>query len=213
LEVDNCAGLPVRRVEKIPAWNAFSDALPRVPRLQELHQPTSVRGNLHILDLLQSHLHGMYHFLTIKSFQSLLPLRVPIFALIDPLRYKPFLVLEAVSLLATWLLLIYGTSLWHMQLMQICFGAILNTIPHHFFHFPCPGIASSADVAYYSYLYAVVSKKHYRRTTSYIRTASMLGKFLAYSLGQLLISTELGDYLLLNQALQPDSPMPNPSLH
>jgi thiamine transporter 2/3 len=54
-------------------------------------------------------------------------------------------------------------------------------------------------VAYFSYLYAIVKKKHYKRITSYIRTASILGKFLAYTLGQVLISTEFGDYLLLNQ--------------
>ncbi|CAK5014239.1 unnamed protein product [Meloidogyne enterolobii] len=69
-----------------------------------------------------------------------------------------------------------------MQLMQICFG-----------------IATSADVAYSSYLYSVVSKSKYKRVTSLIRMATMTGKFAAYSFGQFLVSTEIGDYLLLNQ--------------
>jgi folate transporter 1 len=47
---------------------------------------------------------------------------VPIFFTIDLVRYKPILVLEAVSSLSAWLLLIYGTSLLHMQFMEICIG-------------------------------------------------------------------------------------------
>lgn len=62
------------------------------------------------------------------------------------------------------------------------------------------GIASSSDIAYNSYLYAIVEKKDFKRVTSYTRTSTMVGKFLAYSLGQLIITMQIGDYLLLNKA-------------
>ncbi|KAL3076140.1 hypothetical protein niasHS_013687 [Heterodera schachtii] len=107
---------------------------------------------------------------------------VPIIVVTDFLRYKPILVLEAVSLLACWLLLVYGTTLRQMQLMQICFG-----------------ISTAASVAYNTYLYAIVDKRHYKKVTSYFRTASMVGKFLAYCSGQILITTKIGDFLLLNE--------------
>uniref|UniRef100_A0A914HM88 Folate transporter 1 n=1 Tax=Globodera rostochiensis TaxID=31243 RepID=A0A914HM88_GLORO len=120
----------------------------------------------------------IYTFWTYSNLLAMLPILV----LTDLVRYKPILVLEAVSLVACWLLLVYGTTLWQMQLMQICFG-----------------IATASDIAYNAYLYSVVHKKHYKKVTSYLRTASMVGKFLAFCSGQALISTKIGDYLLLNQ--------------
>uniref|UniRef100_A0A0M3JVT9 Folate transporter 1 (inferred by orthology to a C. elegans protein) n=1 Tax=Anisakis simplex TaxID=6269 RepID=A0A0M3JVT9_ANISI len=107
---------------------------------------------------------------------------IPIFFLTDILRYKTIIVLEAACLCATWALLVWGTNIRQMQLMQIVFG-----------------IASAAEIAYYSYMYAVVDQKHYKRITSYIRCAALVGKFLAFALAQLLISFRYGSYLLLNQ--------------
>ncbi|KAL3124275.1 hypothetical protein niasHT_006663 [Heterodera trifolii] len=118
---------------------------------------------------------------TYWTYSNLLAM-VPIIVATDFLRYKPILVLEAVSLLACWLLLVYGTTLRQMQLMQICFG-----------------ISTAASVAYNTYLYAIVDKRYYKKVTSYFRTASMVGKFLAYCSGQILITTKIGDFLLLNE--------------
>ncbi|KAL3112939.1 hypothetical protein niasHT_012508 [Heterodera trifolii] len=118
---------------------------------------------------------------TYWTYSNLLAM-VPIIVVTDFLRYKPILVLEAVSLLACWLLLVYGTTLRQMQLMQICFG-----------------ISTAASVAYNTYLYAIVDKRNYKKVTSYFRTASMVGKFLAYCSGQILITTKIGDFLLLNE--------------
>ncbi|KAL7070882.1 hypothetical protein ACQ4LE_009649 [Meloidogyne hapla] len=89
-----------------------------------------------------------------------------------------------------------------MQLMQICFGKFLNLFKNMTGKksLSFKGIATSADVAYTSYLYSVVNKSKYKRVTSLIRMATMTGKFAAYSFGQFLVSTEIGDYLLLNQA-------------
>ncbi|VDN60045.1 unnamed protein product [Dracunculus medinensis] len=107
---------------------------------------------------------------------------IPVFFLTDILRYKPIIMLEAVSLCATWALLVWGKTVWQMQIMQIAFG-----------------ISSASEVAYYSYMYAVVTQKHYARVTSYLRAAALAGKFMAFALAQFLISTGYGSYLLLNQ--------------
>ncbi|KAI1705472.1 reduced folate carrier domain-containing protein [Ditylenchus destructor] len=108
--------------------------------------------------------------------------QLPLFFLTDLLRYKPVIVLEAVSLCATWAVLVFGISVKHMQFMQILYG-----------------ISTSADVAYQSYLYAVVDKQQYKKITSYVRSSTKVGKFLAYSIGQLLVSTGFGNLLLLHQ--------------
>ncbi|VDL74939.1 unnamed protein product [Nippostrongylus brasiliensis] len=113
---------------------------------------------------------------------SYMILLIPAFILTDILRYKPIIVLEGASLCATWALLVWGEGVRQMQLMQICFG-----------------LASAAEIAYYSYLYAVVDEVHYRTVTSYIRSAALVGKLLAFALAQFLVSTGLGSYLLLNQ--------------
>lgn len=107
---------------------------------------------------------------------------IPVFILTDILLYKPIIVLEGLCLVITWTLLVWGEGVRQMQLMQIFFG-----------------LASAAEVAYYSYLYAVVKEKDYRKVTSYIRSAALLGKLLGYAFAQLLVSTNLGSYLLLNQ--------------
>ncbi|KAE9413789.1 hypothetical protein Angca_010075, partial [Angiostrongylus cantonensis] len=107
---------------------------------------------------------------------------VPVFFLTDILRYKPVIVLEGMCLSLTWILLVWGEGIVQMRLMQITFG-----------------FASAAEVAYYSYLYAIVNEKNYLRVTSYVRSAALTGKLLAYSLAQVLISTRTATYLTLNQ--------------
>ncbi|EJD76177.1 reduced folate carrier [Loa loa] len=102
--------------------------------------------------------------------------------LTDILRYKPIIVLEALSLFSTWALLLWGKTVWHMQFMQITFG-----------------LSSAAEIAYYSYMYSVVDQKYYKLITSYIRAAALAGKFFAFGFAQFLISFQYGSYLLLNQ--------------
>ncbi|VDN95200.1 unnamed protein product [Brugia pahangi] len=160
---------------------------------------------------------------------------VPIFFLTDILRYKPIIVLEALSLFGTWALLLWGKTVWHMQIMQILFGlssaaeiayysymyAVVNqkyyklitsyiraaALVGKFFAFGFAqflisfeyGLSSAAEIAYYSYMYAVVNQKYYKLITSYIRAAALVGKFFAFGFAQFLISFEYGSYLLLNQ--------------
>lgn len=69
------------------------------------------------------------------------------------------------------------------------------------FHHIISGLATAARIAYYSYIYAIVKKEHYKTITSYIRAAEFVGGFFAYGLGQFLVSFNYASYLLLNQVI------------
>ncbi|VDO38584.1 unnamed protein product [Onchocerca flexuosa] len=100
--------------------------------------------------------------------------QIPIFFLTDILRHKPIVVLEALSYCISHIIILWGNEVWQMQLMEIIFG-----------------ISTASDIAYVSYMYAIVDQKYFKRITSYVRAATLFGKFLAYGSGQLLISTHL----------------------
>lgn len=99
----------------------------------------------------------------------------------DFLRYKPVIISEAVAYVGTRVLLIWGTSVLSMQLMQVAYG-----------------FAVGAEIAYYSYIYAAVTVEHYQKVTSFTRAAILLGRMIAGILGQLLISLRITGYLTLN---------------
>ena len=63
----------------------------------------------------------------------------PVFVLTDYLRYKPVIVLEGLSYIATWSLLLWAKGVAAMQLMEFTYG-----------------IAVSTEVSYYTYIYAKV---------------------------------------------------------
>ena len=90
----------------------------------------------------------------------------------DFLRYKPVVALECVGQVATRTLLIYGTSVLSMQLMQVSYG-----------------ISTAAEIAYYSYIYVLVSHVHFKQVTSYIEASRLFGDAAAGFLGQALVST------------------------
>ena len=50
------------------------------------------------------------------------------------------------------------------------------------------GIATSTEVAYYTYIYAKVPKTHYQKVTSFTRVAILLGRFVSGASSQLLVS-------------------------
>lgn len=56
----------------------------------------------------------------------------------------------------------------------------------------------ATEVAYYTYIYAKVDRKHYLKVTSHTRAAIMGGRFVAGCLGQSLVYTGAMDYLELN---------------
>lgn len=56
----------------------------------------------------------------------------------------------------------------------------------------------ASEVAYYTYIYAKVSKDKYQRVTGYTRASLLSGRFIAGILAQILISFKLMDERELN---------------
>ncbi|XP_031707843.1 thiamine transporter 1 [Anarrhichthys ocellatus] len=102
---------------------------------------------------------------------SYLVLLFPIFLATDFLRYKPVLVLQATSLVVTYVMLLRAQGVLAMQLLEFFFG-----------------LATASEVAYYSYIYSVVDPAHYQRVTGYCRSIALFGSAAGSLTGQLLLS-------------------------
>ncbi|XP_029308000.1 thiamine transporter 1 [Cottoperca gobio] len=102
---------------------------------------------------------------------SYLVLLFPIFLATDYLCYKPVLVLQATSLVVTYVMLLKVQGVLAMQLLEFFFG-----------------LATASDVAYYSYIYSVVAPAHYQRVTGYCRSITLFGSAAGSLTGQLLLS-------------------------
>lgn len=96
---------------------------------------------------------------------------VPVFLLTDLVRYTPVLVLQALSFVCVWLLLLFGRSVLHMQLMEFFYG-----------------LTMAARIAYSSYIFSLVPPARYQRMAGYSRAAVLLGVFTSSVLGQLLVT-------------------------
>lgn len=56
----------------------------------------------------------------------------------------------------------------------------------------------AAEVAYFTYMYAKVSKDKYQKVTGHARAGILSGRFLGSVVAQLLVSYKLMDYRELN---------------
>ncbi|KAJ6654128.1 hypothetical protein lerEdw1_007396 [Lerista edwardsae] len=112
---------------------------------------------------------------------SYMAVLVPIFLLTDYLRYKPVLMLQSLSHISVWLLLIFGSSILAMQFMEFFYG-----------------ITMAARVAYSSYIFSLVTPSRYQRMASYSRSAVLLGIFTSSVLGQLCITVGGTTFMTLN---------------
>ncbi|NXI20626.1 S19A1 protein, partial [Irena cyanogastra] len=112
---------------------------------------------------------------------SYMAVLVPIFLLTDYLRYKPVLVLQSLSHISIWLLLVLGTSVLAMQMMEFFYG-----------------ITMAARIAYSSYIFSLVAPSRYQRMASYSRSAVLLGVFTSSVLGQLCVTLGGVSFLTLN---------------
>ncbi|NXD00609.1 S19A3 protein, partial [Certhia familiaris] len=112
---------------------------------------------------------------------SYLALLFPVFLLTDYVRYKPVLLLQGISLIITWLLLLFAHGVLAMQVVEFFYGMVTAT-----------------EVAYYAYIYSVVSSQHYQRVTSYCRSVTLGAATVAAVLGQLLVSLAHVSYFYLN---------------
>ncbi|KAM8904599.1 thiamine transporter 1-like [Spinachia spinachia] len=111
---------------------------------------------------------------------SYLVLLFPIFLATDFLRYKPVMVLQATSLVVTYIMLLKVQGVLAMQLLEFFFG-----------------LATASEVAYYSYIYSVVEPKHYQRVTAYCRSMALFGSAAGSLTGQLLLSVAKAQLLHL----------------
>ncbi|XP_053327660.1 reduced folate transporter [Spea bombifrons] len=102
---------------------------------------------------------------------SYMAVLVPVFLLTDFLRYKPVLILQSLSHISVWLLLIYGSDVIAMQFMEFFYG-----------------ITMAARVAYSSYIFSLVSPATYQLAAGYSRSSILMGVFTSSVLGQLLIT-------------------------
>ncbi|XP_053740059.1 thiamine transporter 1 isoform X1 [Synchiropus splendidus] len=102
---------------------------------------------------------------------SYLLLLFPIFLATDYLCYKPVIILQATSLVVTYVMLLKAQGILAMQMMEFFFG-----------------LATASDVAYYSYIYSVVEPALYQRVTGYCRSTTLFGSAAGSLTGQLLLS-------------------------
>ncbi|XP_066543380.1 reduced folate transporter isoform X2 [Amia ocellicauda] len=111
---------------------------------------------------------------------SYMAVLVPVFLLTDYVRYKPVLILQSLSHISIWLILLLGTSLLQMQFMEFFYG-----------------ITMAARVAYSSYIFSLVTPALYQRVASYSRSSVLMGVFTSSVLGQLCFSVGGVDYSTL----------------
>lgn len=98
---------------------------------------------------------------------SYLAMLIPVFLFTDILKYKPVIISETVALSIVWAILLWGSTVTHMQIMQSVYGW-----------------ATAAEIAYYSYIYSAVEHGCYQKVTSYVRGAILAGRFVSYGLSQ-----------------------------
>ncbi|XP_055275658.1 thiamine transporter 1 isoform X2 [Moschus berezovskii] len=112
---------------------------------------------------------------------SYLVLLFPVFLATDYLRYKPVVLLQGLSLIVTWFMLLYAQGLLAIQFLEFFYG-----------------IATATEIAYYSYIYSVVDLSMYQKVTSYCRSATLVGFTMGSVLGQILVSVASWSLFSLN---------------
>ncbi|XP_075426281.1 thiamine transporter 2-like isoform X2 [Ascaphus truei] len=112
---------------------------------------------------------------------SLLALTLPVFLLTDMFRYKPTLIVQGLCLVIGYSLLCFAQGIPAMQYVQFTFAMV-----------------TAAEVAYYSYMYSMVTVDMYQKVTSYCRGITLAGYTTGAMLGQLLVSVGHISYFYLN---------------
>nr|XP_046238100.1 reduced folate transporter [Scatophagus argus]XP_046238101.1 reduced folate transporter [Scatophagus argus]XP_046238102.1 reduced folate transporter [Scatophagus argus] len=112
---------------------------------------------------------------------SYMAVLVPAFLLTDLMRYKPVLIIQAISQVVIWLVLLLGNTLLEMQFMEFFYG-----------------ITMACRVAYSSYIFSLVNPKLYQRVAGYSRSSVLLGVFTSSVVGQLCMSVGNISFYTLN---------------
>ncbi|KAL1770583.1 thiamine transporter 2 [Sigmodon hispidus] len=95
----------------------------------------------------------------------------PVFILTDYLRYKPVIMLHVVAFIICYLILLFGRGVMLMQVAEFFFGLV-----------------SATEIAYFSYIYSMVSPEHYQKVSSYCRSITLVAYTGGSVLAQLLVS-------------------------
>uniref|UniRef100_A0A914RMI0 Uncharacterized protein n=1 Tax=Parascaris equorum TaxID=6256 RepID=A0A914RMI0_PAREQ len=98
------------------------------------------------------------------------------------LNGDPILILESIGYMVFRSTLVFGWGVFSQQVGMAFYG-----------------IASAAEIAFYSYIYAKVDKGDYQKLTSWTRASTMAGRTFGYLLSQLIIITHIGNYLIFVQ--------------
>ncbi|KAL1378303.1 hypothetical protein pipiens_004024 [Culex pipiens pipiens] len=106
---------------------------------------------------------------------------IVVFLVTDILRYKSIIIFSACVGIVIYSLLLWTTSLAALQVVQVLYGTFMAT-----------------EVAYYTYIYAKISRDRYQQVTGNTRAAILSGRFLASVVGQTLVSTGTMDLRQLN---------------
>ncbi|XP_050815072.1 thiamine transporter 1 isoform X2 [Gopherus flavomarginatus] len=112
---------------------------------------------------------------------SYLVLLFPVFLATDYLRYKPVILLQGLSLIVTWFMLLYAQGLLAIQFLEFFYGLVTAT-----------------EIAYYSYIYSIVDLNLYQKVTSYCRSATLVGYTVGSICGQVLVSVASWSLFSLN---------------
>ncbi|KAM4560312.1 reduced folate transporter [Odontesthes bonariensis] len=112
---------------------------------------------------------------------SYMAVLVPAFLLTDFLRYKPVLILQGISQVVIWIILLLGETLLQMQFMEFFYG-----------------ITMACRVAYSSYIFSLVNPVLYQRVAGYSRSAVLFGVFTSSVLGQFCMSVGNVTFYTLN---------------
>uniref|UniRef100_A0A8D0GG34 Thiamine transporter 1 n=1 Tax=Sphenodon punctatus TaxID=8508 RepID=A0A8D0GG34_SPHPU len=112
---------------------------------------------------------------------SYLVLLFPVFLATDYLRYKPVILLQGLSLIVTWFMLLYAEGLLAIQFLEFFYGVVTAT-----------------EIAYYSYIYSIVDLNLYQKVTSYCRSAALVGSTVGSISGQVLVSVASWSLFSLN---------------
>ncbi|XP_043504722.1 thiamine transporter 1-like [Polistes fuscatus] len=106
---------------------------------------------------------------------------VIIFLVTDFVRYKPIIILCSISGFITFFVLILAKTIIVTQVVEFFYGLFL-----------------SCEVAYYTYIYAKVDKKHYQEVTGHTKAATLVGRCMGGIIAQLTSSFHILDYHQLN---------------
>jgi len=115
------------------------------------------------------------------STYSYLATLVLVFLITDFVRYKPIIILCGFSGIVTYLMMILGKTVIVFQVLEFFYGLFMST-----------------EVAYYTYIYAKVDKKHYQKVTGHTRAAALFGRSMSGIVAQLTASFNLLNYHQLN---------------